>query len=311
MILSRRFAAACLVLALVSAGGMLPWRQAISASWPTGDTGSWAVGLAVPEGAPLADGSRVAWESSGNITATVRLPAISETDQTIYAILTVMSGSGLIMQVAAGLYPGMESWRAYVLYTRAASQPVSYTWVVNDSAPTMAPGARISLAAYRGEGGWMYEVLNFDTGAKSSGAIAVDTSDHFAKGDQEAFALESYTSTPEVFASMGTMELIQLQLDGVTVTGGWYTMAGWNPEQSPLFLVGGYTPPSFAAVDSGGGTSMEWTYSEGVGGAYVSYSAGVFAEFVLAVILIVAAMLALDRIDKIRKKRKPTETSAS
>jgi hypothetical protein len=291
--------------------GVLPVRPVASSIYSTSAVGSWAVGLAVPEGASLADGSHVAWETSDNLTALVRLPMIAETDQAIYAILTVMSGSGLIMQVAAGLYPGMSSWRAYVLFTRTGSQSESYTWVINDSEPTMAPGATVSLSIHGSGGSWAYDVVNVDTGTRSQGAISADSSDSFKKGDQEVFALESYTSTVGVFASMGTMELIQLQLDGVSVTGGWYTMGGWNPEHSPLYLVGGYEPPSFAAISSTGGYSVQWSYSEGGGAVFISYSASALLEFVAAVVLIVALVLALDRIEKGRIKMKSTRTSSS
>jgi hypothetical protein len=307
MIMTRG-AAACLVVAMVLAAGVLPGRPAVSSSWSAAAVGSWAVGLAVPEGATLADGSRVAWETSDNLTALVRLPMIAETDQAIYAILTVMSGSGLIMQVAAGLYPGMSSWRAYVLFTRTASQSESYTWVINDSEPTMAPGATISLSIHGGVGSWAYDVVNVDTGVRSSGAIVNDSSVFFEKGDQEVFALESYTRTVGVFASMGTMELVQLQLDGITVTGGWYPMGGWDPEHSPLYLVGGYEPPSFAAISSAGGPFVQWSYSEGGGTVFVSYSASALLEFVAAVMLIVAAVLALDRMEKRRRRMKSIRT---
>jgi hypothetical protein len=235
------------------------------------------------------------------VTVQFRLPSISQSDDTVYAILTLMSRSGIIMQVATGLYPGMTSWRTYVLLLGESDVAAkSYTWVVNGSDPTMDAGSNVSLSIYWKEGSWRYRVVNLETSGESDGPIAGDAAAGFKSGDQEVIALESYTSATSVFAGMGLMDVYGIEVDGAKVNGGLYSLGGWDPQRSPLFIVGGHEPPSFASISLSDGT-VEWSYSAEGRVSYLSPSGYNLALFVIASALIAVSVLTLDFWQ--RKKR--------
>lgn len=244
----------------------------------------------------------MSWASSQNVTAVMRLPNIGAVDDTVYVILSGMSMSGSVMQVAAGIYPGMASWRAYVLCLRDPSTQ-AYSWVANDSAPTMSPGDEVSLSMFHSGAGWNYSVADISTGEVASGQLATDGVGGFRPGDQEVMALESYSSTNGVFSGMGSMRLDGLQVDGASVNGGWYLIGGWDPLHAPLFLVGGHQPPSFVSASLGASTAT-WVYSAEGHVEYVSSSGYSVAAFLGATSAIVALVLALSAFESIKKKER-------
>src|SRR3972149_5364119 len=83
-------------------------------SWVVHGRGPWGLGITISDGIPLTDGDRVNWSSTRNITVVFRLPNISRTDARIYAIMSVMTTGGRMIQVAAGLEPSSPQWRGYV-----------------------------------------------------------------------------------------------------------------------------------------------------------------------------------------------------
>lgn len=295
--LPRLLAVACVILALVT-----PSVSAAGGTWlSTQGSGSWALGVVVPNGAALADGHQLVWSAASNVTALLVLPQIGSVDDTVYAILSAMTKSGSVLQVAAGIYPGMDDWRAYVLYVKEAGSE-AYTWVVNESLPAMAPGAAVSLSIYWTDGAWSYEVRNVDASTQSGGHIMNDSVGGFRDGDQEVLALESYTVTDGVFATMGSMEATAILVDGAAVTGGWYALGGWDPLHNPLFVVGGLQPPAFARV-SLANSSLTWIYSPEGRVEYVSSSGYGFALFVGAGAAIIATVLAV----AVWERRKETD----
>jgi len=285
-------AVALLILAPIS-----PPISLAGEGWPAlASTGSWALGVVIPNGASLLDGSRLNWSASSNLTVQLNLPRISQVDDTVYAIVSVMTRSGKVLQVAAGIYPGMSDWRVYVLYVMSPNSG-SYIWVANDSLPSMLPGASVSLSIFWAEGGWRYSVWNLDSLEHSEGLITNDSSGSFRSGDQEVIALESYTVTDGVFATMGSMEATGILVDGSTVTGGWYILGGWDPLHNPLFVVGGQDPPSFASA-SMSNTSIEWVYSAAGQVTYVPSSGNAVEIFVAAAGAIVVAVVLLEIREK-------------
>jgi hypothetical protein len=81
-------------------------------------------------------------------------------------------------------------------------------------------------------------------------------------GDQEVFALESYSTSNAVFAHMGDMILKTLDIDGRKVSGGWYPYGSWDPSHKPLFVVGGLSPPSYISLGESENKTLEWSYEQ-------------------------------------------------
>lgn len=272
-----------------------PWEQP-----PAGL--SWALGVTVPQGAPLEDGGTLSWGQVSNLTVSFRLPSIGRTDDTIYAILSAMTRSGAILQVAAGIYPGMSSWRAYVQYIADfRTYPQTYVWVTNESRPDMAPGASVSMSLYYDGSGWRYSVKDLGTHEEVDGPVMAEERPSFRVGDHEVFALEAYTSNRTTFEGTGRLTMDSLEVDGRRVVGGWYHTGGWDPAHRPLFLVGGYEPPSFISMEELGDGRVSWTFNELGRAQYVTPSLPVLGAFFAGVAAIVVAVLALDA--RSRKKK--------
>jgi hypothetical protein len=263
--------------------------------WPTAKLrGSWALGVVVPDGARLADGSSLSWTAVSNISVVARLPNITQTDDTVYAIVSAKLAPDVILQVAAGLYPGDPAWSGYVLMVQGSSTASqTYVWVTNASEPFMAPEALVGLSLYRQGGGWRWRVTDYDTGLVGDGPIPNASGGGFVAGDQEVFALESYTSSRDVFSSMGAMDVYGIYLDGRAVAGGYYSLGGWDPLHNPLFIVGGYEPPSFISVADGGST-WRWSYSAEGRVSYVETSSLNLLGLAVVTALIVVGVLALN-----------------
>jgi hypothetical protein len=120
-----------------------------------------------------------------------------------------------------------------------------------------------------------------------SGEYAFDVAPALMVGDQEVFALESYSTSNAVFAHMGEMILKTLDIDGRKVSSGWYPYGSWDPSHKPLFVVGGLNPPSYISLGESENTTLEWSYEAW------SSSAQTPSNGVLTPIVAVPAVIAL------------------
>jgi hypothetical protein len=235
----------------------------VGASGQAYPTTSWAVGLVVPEGASLQGGGKVGWEGVNNLTAAVTLPNITLPDEIVYAVVSVMTSDGNVLQAAAGIWPNDSDWFAYAwLIHSPTSVPLTYQWVLNGSVPAMAPGANVSISIYQASGSWNLRVTDEETGAGLAQLFPSGIGQSVRVGDQEVFALESYSRSGATFRNMGNLTLTGLFLDGLKVTGGVYAYSSWDPTYSPLFAVGsaGASPPSFVSLGQAKDGSFVWGY---------------------------------------------------
>ena len=264
------------------------------ASYASGS--SWALGAVVPNGAQLSGGARLSWEGVTNITARVTLPQINATDGTVLAVLSLMTGDGHVLQLAAGIYPQTERWLSYAwLITNIQATSQDYDWVINSSAPEMSPGDVITLSLSL-SGVWSYELGDVTTHQSVQGAFPAGEASPPTAGDQEIFAMESYTENSSVFSHMGNLTLTSLTLDGQKVTQGLYFYSNWEGMGNPLFIVGGYTePPSFMSIVNSDNGAVVWSYS----GAWIgqppslTLPVSVVATGILAACLVAAAVVFL------------------
>jgi hypothetical protein len=167
-----------------------------------------------------------------------------------------------------------------------------YEWVLNATRPVMAPGSTLSLSIFLTGGMWNYRLTEVGSNVSFTGEYTDETATSLKAGDQEVFALESYTFDGDILTHMGNTTLSSLLLDGRTVTGGWYYLGGWDPTHQPLFVVGGLEPPSSIAVQSFGNGSFAWSYSAGwrsvdiIPGTLIESIAGASAGVVILVLAI-------------------------
>ena len=225
---------------------------------------SWAIGVVVPEGVHTLEGGSVRWEDVTNVTASLALPDIESPDRIVYAILSVMTSDGSVLQVAAGALPNMTGWLAFGWSILGAdSGTPSYQWVLNASNPEMSPLSNISLSIFLTSGLWNLKVS--DAGVKSSveKSFPPGPAPALKAGDQEVFALESYSRTVATFRNMGNLTLNSILIDGSKVTNGCYLYSDWDVIHSPLFVVGssGSSPPSFIYAAEGRADSFFWDYA--------------------------------------------------
>jgi hypothetical protein len=259
----------CALVLIMSTGvelSPIPTPEApaqVGASGQAYPTTSWAVGLVVPEGASLQGGGKVRWEGVNNLTAAVTLPNITLPDEIVYAVVSVMTSDGSVLQTAAGIWPNDSSWFAYAwLIPSSTSVPLVYQWVLNGSEPAMAPGANVSISIYQISGSWNLRVTDEETGAGVTQQFPSGIGQSVRVGDQEVFALESYSRSGATFRDMGNLTLTAVYLDGLKVTGGVYAYSDWDPTHNPLFSVGsaGVTPPSFVSLGQAKDGSFVWGY---------------------------------------------------
>lgn len=290
--LTRRVAATSVLLLLCLSG--LQVGAAVGASTSQTPSGggypstSWALGVVLPEGSGLQGGGSVRWEDSTNVTVVLRLPNISDPDRIVYAVMSVMAQDGSVMQAATGVYPNSSVWLAYSWFIpNVQAVPLEYVWLLNSSEPQMAPGARVAISIFRSSSTWELGVLDEGTGSSVYRAFPASVAPSLKPGDQEVFALESYSRAPGTFQSMGNLTMASLLVDGRRVTGGFYTYADWDPNHEPVFGVGsaGTSPPSFVSLQREGNGSFEWSYA-GTWASAGSWYPGVFgASFVLVLLL--------------------------
>lgn len=227
----------------------------------------WALGITVPDKSPLENGERLDWSLVKNLTVVVTIPKINHTDDTIYVIVSVMTASRTVLQVAAGLEPGETAWSTYAMYVTDVYGPnKTYHLVLYKSAPYFAHGDKISVSIYSSINGqqpvWLGDVCNLMTKKRTTFPIVADGSMNFMAGEQEVIALESYTSREEVFANMGGMILHGIIVDGRRVAGGWYVDDGMVFYRQSLFVVGGGAPvPGFISISFNENSEMVWSYS--------------------------------------------------
>jgi hypothetical protein len=191
------------------------------------------------------------------------LPNISFTDYPLYAVESLMAADGSVMQVAAGLYPNSTQWLAYGWYIKnVQATPQYYEWVLNASKPEMAAGAPVSLSISLIQGRWQYGIEDLTTGASMAGDYPINVPPAFKIGDQELFALESYSTSNIVFAQMGNLTLNTLRINGRQIATGWYGYGGWNTRHNPLFVVGGFDPPPYIFLQKTNDSTLVWSYEE-------------------------------------------------
>ncbi len=251
-----------LILLPAAAAALSPSPLAASTGTAYPNT-SWALGLVVPEGASL-QGGVVRWGSVTNVTARVTLPNMTSPDGIVYAVLSVMASDGSVLQCAAGAAPGRSGWLVYSWFVQGiGSGPLTYRWILNSSGPTMGPMGNISMSIFSASGRWSVRVEELGSGSSVEEQFPAGTAPSLKTGDQEVFALESYTRTGSTFRNMGNLTLNALLLDGRRVTGGFYTYGQWDPLHSPIFVVGssGSSPPSFIYLGRGEAGSLFWSYS--------------------------------------------------
>ena len=275
------FSAAALVVCLLLTSPAVLGRQALDAL-PTDGVGSvaqaypnssWALGIVVPEGSQTADGSKVRWEDVSNVTVEATLPNITLPDRVVYAVASVMTEDGSVMQAAAGAYPNRSVWLAYSwMISGADSGPVTYSWILNGSKPEMGPASKISISIYRDADLWNLRVEDEASGKAVDRPFPDGIAPTLKAGDQEVFALESYSRSGATFRNMGNLTMEGLKLDGRMVTGGFYAYGDWDPTHSLVFVVGssGSSPPIFISLTEVGSGSFAWGFTEdwvGAGGS--------------------------------------------
>lgn len=275
-----------LLALLASSSGSDEWEGVVSGR-------PWALGLTLPDGCPLDDGGVLSWSSSRNLTVVVTIPNINYTDNTVYVIVSAMTMSDTVLQVAAGIEPGLDHWSTYVMYvTGVYGSRSEYHLVAYRAAPHPAPGSRLSLSIYSVMQGpnpaWFGEVYDHSSGEREVFAIVADGSSYFRSGGQEVVALESYTSSEEVFAGMRGMILHGIFVDGRRVVGGWYVDDGQVFYRESLFVVGGGAPvPGFISISFLRSGEAVWAYSP------TSWEASGSVALNLIPFLLVLAILAI------------------
>jgi len=269
------------LLLLPASGGTIVAAPAVTSSTQNTITvggylsTSWALGTVVPEGSELQGGGRVSWETVTNVTAFVTLPNITNPARVVYAVLSVMAADGSIMQAASGVSPNRSAWLAFSWFisgTRA--DPVKYVWVLNSSEPEMRSGDHVSISIFRTSDLWGLKVFDEDTGTSAGRLFPPGVASSLRGGDQEVFALESYSKSVATFQHMGNLSLTSLLVDGQRVTKGFYFYGSWDPSHEPVFVVGssGSSSPVFITLRQRGDGSLVWGYTDswrGGGGDYV------------------------------------------
>jgi hypothetical protein len=225
---------------------------------------SWGLGVVVPDGSALSGGGSVNWAVVTNVTAVVQIPEITNTSATIYAVVSLMTQDGVVLQTAFGVYPGNGSWLVYSMFIEDINQiPQHYTWAINSSEPTAEPGDVVTISIYQSPARvWSFRACNLNTSLSVDRAFGTNTTELPRRGDQEVFALESYASDSYTFRNMRNMTLSSLLVDGKRVASGWYLFADWDMVHNPLFVVGGGAPPSFIDVSILNDGRVVWYYSE-------------------------------------------------
>jgi len=168
------------------------------------------------------------------------------------------------MQVASGIYPNRTAWLTYSWFIpNAGASTPTYRWVLNGSSPSMNRDTTVVMSIFHGSGSWDLRVTDNDTGVAVVRQFPVALAPSLKVGDQEVFALESYSRASATFRGMGNLTLEALIVDGQKVTGGFYSYGDWDPNHNPVFAVGssGTAPPNFITLIQMGAGSFAWSFS--------------------------------------------------
>ena len=281
------------------------------ATYAGNNRGSWGLGVVVPQGSKLSSGGSLSWAQVRNVTVLVEVPAIVSPTETVYATMSVMTNGGVVLQTALGIYPGNTSWLVYSMFIAdVGAYPQNYQWVVNSSGPPSLPHDWVALSIFESASSdWGFSVTNLRTGSFVNMSFESSVSGPLKVGDQEVFALESYSWEASDFQNMTDMNLKSIMVDGETVLGGWYFYADWDPTHNPLFVVGGAPPPDFIAMESSPNETAVWQYSgEWFGGIQQSGVVPVvFDELGLVGAALIAVGLVIIRRHRGGKKRPKRE----
>jgi hypothetical protein len=252
-------------------------------------TGSWGLGVVVPEGSGFVDGGRVSWANATAVSITVTLPNISLTDYPVYAVESVMAADGSIMQVAAGIYRNSTRWLGYGWYIKnVLAYPQDYLWVLNASKPDVASGASVSLSISRIQDRWQYGFEDLTSRESTAGDFPSSVPPVLRVGDQEVFALESYSASNGVFAQMGNLTLDAISINGRQIATGWYEYGAWQNRRVPLFVVGGLGPPPYISLQPSKDSTWVWSYAAWSGNQEVPPPSTSLLTVLVAVPLVVA-----------------------
>ncbi|MGC8558536.1 MAG: hypothetical protein ACP5NC_06050 [Nitrososphaeria archaeon] len=275
---------AVLILALVISVAIM---QPVAVHGQSGySSGSWAIGVVIPENSELSNGEMVNWNDVSNVSAVFNLPNISSTDSTIYVIMSLMTENGSIIQLAAGLYSNASYWLTYAMYVlNPNSYPQVYKRVSISDDNFMLANDLISMSMYFSNGRWQFKVNDLTRGTSTVSYFNVSLPAKLKDGDQYVFALESYSYNSSVFKSMSRMTLYGLFVDGKRVSSGWYLYTTWNNQNFPLFIVGGSTPPDFISASFSGNDTVTWSYVSAWASGRASYS----SFYLIGGILVAAA----------------------
>ena len=225
---------------------------------------SWALGIVVPGGATLQDGGKLGWGGVTNVTAIFTLPNITLPDGIVYAVVSVMTADGTVLQAAAGVRPGDSSWYSFSWSISGAdTSHLNYQWILNGSKPEMKAGTDVAISIFWEAESWHLKVVDEVTGNSTVQAFPPGAGDALRSGDQEVFALESYSRSAATFEDMGNLTLRGILFDGERVTGGTYAFSDWDPAHTPLFVVGssGTVTPSFISFGETSEGDFVWGYS--------------------------------------------------
>ncbi len=307
--LSRLAVLAVIVLLIASGLAPQPTFAQTSDSSTVGDSPSyipptsWALGVVVPNNTELAGGGRLSWGEVNNVTAQIILPQINQTDSAVLAVLSVMTADRNVLQLAAGIYPATDRWLTYAQFiTDTGATSKNYQWIANGSMPEMSPGDIVVLSIFFSSGVWNYKLSDLNSHRSARGEFPGGGTS-FAAGDQEAFALESYSENSLVFAHMGNLTLQSLTLDGRRVIQGFYLYNNLDWERGPLFVVGGYAePPSFISVQSAGDGAIVWSYAGVWMGQPQSLTPPSLTLIVLAAIAAIVAAVIFVRVKRTGSK---------
>ena len=267
---------------------------------------SWGLGIVVPEGSNLLGGEKVNWTEISNVTAVLRIPDLTNVSAATYAVVSLMTQDGLVLQTAFGDLPGEGSWLVYAMFIANPGQvPQHYTWATNASQPAAGPGDVVSISLYHSlQGTWSFRASNLNTSISIQKSFGANTTAPLRSGDQEVLALESYASDSAMFHNMGNMTMLSLLLNEKKVESGWYLFADWDIIHNPLFVVGGAEPLSFVDLSFLGGGTAVWYYSGNwaEGGGVI----GINVTLVAIVILLGATLLTIFLAIKFTNRHDPT-----
>jgi hypothetical protein len=167
----------------------------------------------------------------------------------------------------------------------------------------MVGASRVSLSIYLASGRWRYRVEDLSTHDAMSGEYGFDVAPALKVGDQEVFALESYSTSNVVFAHMGDMILETLEINGRQVSGGWYPYGSWGTSHKPLFVVGGLNPPSYISIGESENMTLQWSYEQWASSSQATSNNGVLTPIVAVPAIVAVGVTFLVFAVKRRRKR--------